>query len=131
MDHSTIKKAYSDAPVWRAGILLAAILLICLALVPGFWWFTILVGIILGGVLRRRRIALLFSLLAGGAGWGGCLLYQARALPIWSTASLAAEMSGLDKIAGGIILAMPVLLGMLLCICGAWFALATRSLLHR
>jgi hypothetical protein len=131
MDHSTVKKAYLDIPVWQTAILLAAVLLICLALVPGLWWFTILVGIVLGGVLRRGRVALLFALLAGGAGWGACLLIQARTLPLASTASLVAEVSGLGGTAGWVVLALPVLLGMLLCLCGAWLALAIRSLLRK
>lgn len=94
----------------------------------GLWWMTMLVGSMLGLILRDWK-AFAASLLSGGLSWGLPLALQAVTLPIGRTASVVASITSLGD--GTVILVATILLGVLLCVAGAWLGVALRSFLPK
>lgn len=126
MDTSAIKRTGNNS-LLLYGIL--GIILIFSTNYLGFWWFTILIGIIAGIVVRRGWVAFILSLLIGGLGWGIELIYQTFFLPVTRTASLIASIIGLSNSDGWIVIVATILLGILFCECGTWFGSALKSLI--
>jgi hypothetical protein len=128
MDNSTIKKSRYGDWIRALVFVIPGIVLLWVTNVLGFWWFTLLLGIVCGVFIRRGKIALVLSLLVGGLAWGGGLFYQSFSLPVVHTASLVAELAGFDATDGWVVLSSTVLLGVLLCESGTYLSLALRSL---
>ncbi len=125
MDNSAIKRVrYS----YLLCIVALGVLLIWCANYFGFWWFTILIGIVIGILIQRGQLALLISLLTGGLGWVTGLIYESFFVPVTRTASLVAEIMGIGNANGWVVITITIVLGILLSGCGAWFSFALKSL---
>lgn len=119
---------YSDFSLYGA-LCILGIILISFTGYFGFWWFTILIGFSVGILIQSGWAAFILSLLIGMGGWGGTLLYQLSFLPVIRIAALIAEIIGISGSDGWIMIGVTILLGVLLCACGAWFGFALRSLI--
>jgi hypothetical protein len=85
----------------------------------GLWWVTFIMGCLLG-LLPRRKDAFGAAALIGGLGWGLPLLLQALHAPVGQVAATVAILVGLGSTGGPLVILLTVLLGMVLCVVGAW-----------
>lgn len=92
----------------------------------GLWWFTLVVGILLGCLLPIKRIVFVLALIAGLCGWGIPLLLQSLQFPLGKLATIVASLSGIGGSRGWLIFVATILLGVLLCSSGAWVGSALR-----
>lgn len=110
--------------------LLLGALLALTGVLLGVWWAPFVVGLALGAVVPRARIAL-----AGGAGvgllaWLVPLAVAHERYGIGPTARSLAAIMGFDHQAA-VPVALTLLVGTLLGLTGAWLASAVRSLTAR
>jgi hypothetical protein len=97
-------------------------------LLIGAWWLTFAVGLAIGAVIGRARVAIPGGALAGLAAWGaGLAILQLYYGLGPSSSSLAAVMGFAGQSA--IPLVLTCLVGLLLGLTGAWLASALRGLL--
>jgi len=94
----------------------------------GAWYLTLVVGMFLGFLFARVRVALLATLLAGLTGWGGPLLWQSFTNPIGPAAAMTAGVMGLGSTHGYMVLVLTILIGVLLSLSGGWLGHSIRSL---
>ena len=95
--------------------------------VHGSWWITPLVGFVMGLFLIGAW-TIVAAALAGLLGWGLELAWQAITLPIGRAASVTAGIMGFGTRQGYVVIVVTLLLGLLLCLCGAWLGAALRRL---
>ena len=110
-------------------LLLAALLALAGAML-GLWWAPFVVGLALGAITQRARIAVPAGAAIGLFAWFTPLAVAQERYGLGATAqSLAAIMSFAHLAAVPVILTLVV--GTLLGLTGAWLASATRSLFLR
>lgn len=95
----------------------------------GVWWITPLAGLVIGLALRGAWVIVGAAFLVGLLGWGLELAWLAISLPIGRAASVVAGIMGFGTGQGGVVIAVTLLLGVLLCLGGAWIGAALRRLL--
>jgi hypothetical protein len=93
----------------------------------GYWWVTPLVGVAIGAILPWPRLAVAVSGLAGLAAWAVPLLWLAVRAPVGQTAAVVAAIMGLAGVGPIGPLAITLVVGILLCVSGAWVGLAARK----
>jgi hypothetical protein len=93
----------------------------------GLWWATLVLGCLVG-LLVRGKDAFGAAILIGGLGWGLPLLVQALHAAVGQVAATVAILVGLGSSGGPLILLLTILLGVLLCMVGTWLGVALRSL---
>lgn len=94
----------------------------------GAWWLTFVVGLVLGAIIGRGRVAIPAGALAGVVAWGiGLAILQVYFGLGPSARGLAAIMGFTGQPAIPLILTCVV--GLLLGLTGAWLASALRGLL--
>ncbi len=94
----------------------------------GLWWITVLAGLAIGLIVPRGRGAFGASALAGLLGWALPLAVAAVGLPIGRAASVVAGIMGFGTANGALVIVLTLLLGLLLCLSGAWIGVALRRL---
>jgi small-conductance mechanosensitive channel len=99
-----------------------------LALQIGWWWLTLIVGLLIGVLLRPASIGFLASLCAGGFGWGLPLAVLALNAPVKSTAHAVESVVGLSSTGGRLIIVLTIVLGCILSVIGTWVGVAGRQL---
>ena len=109
--------------------IIIATALIWLGQLFGFWWGTVIVGLVLGFTVKPARLALLLAMLGGGLGWGLPLLYHSFYLAIGRTAAVVASIVGIGSTNGWVVIALTILLDVLLCLSAAWVGIALRQVL--
>jgi hypothetical protein len=97
------------------------------AVALGYWWVTPLVGVAIGAILPWPRLAAGVSGAAGLAAWGVPLLWLAVRAPVGRTAAVVAAIMGLAGIGAIGPVVLTLLVGVLLCVSGAWVGLAARK----
>jgi hypothetical protein len=85
----------------------------------GLWWVTFILGLLVG-LLLRGMDAFGAAVLIGGLGWGLPLLLQALHAPVGQVAATVAILVGLGSAGGPLVILLTILLGVLLCVVGAW-----------
>lgn len=108
---------------------LVGIIIIIIANGFGLWWMPALVGCALGVALVGWR-AVLAAWLAGLAGWGLDLLWQALHEDIGGAAAVVAGILGLGTGNGAIVLIAALVLASLLSLAGVWVGTALRRMVH-
>lgn len=93
----------------------------------GFWWATLVLGLLVG-LLLRGKDAFGAAALIGGLGWNLPLLLQALHAPVGQVAATVAILIGLGSSGGLLVILLTVLLGVLLCVVGTWLGVALRGL---
>lgn len=110
---------------WLAAILIGAVV-IALANHRGWWWLTVLIGVLVGLGLRGARMTISVALLAALLGWGGDLALQARSVDIVGAAGVVAAILGLSRGAGAVVIGVALLFAALLALGGVWLGAAFR-----
>ena len=111
------------------GVVLVGTVLIWLGLDLGFWWLTLVIGLVLGFMIVPGRLALGLALLSGGLSWGLLLLYRASYLPIGTDAGVVASIIHIGSGNGWVLIMLTILLGVLLCLSATWTGIALRQVL--
>jgi hypothetical protein len=93
----------------------------------GLWWATLILGFLVGLLLRGMDV-FGAAVLIGGLGWGLPLLLQALHAPVGQVAATVAILVGLGRSGGPLVILLTILLGVLLCVVGTWLGVALRSL---
>ena len=93
----------------------------------GAWWAPFLAGIGAGVFVVNGWRAVFAGAVAGLVAWGGPLAYLQLELGLGRTAVSLAAIMGFTG-AATIPVALTLLVGILLGLCGAWFGAAARSL---
>ncbi|MDQ2886379.1 MAG: hypothetical protein M3Y39_09855 [Chloroflexota bacterium] len=101
--------------------------LVWLCNIFGLWWVAIVVGFLIGLLLRGKN-AFAAAVLIGGLGWGLPLLMQSLRAPVGQVAATVAILVGLGSSGGPLVILLTVLLGVLLCVVGTWLGVALRIL---
>lgn len=107
--------------------LLGAVLIV-LAHVSGLWWVAVAVGVVIGLVVRGAVGVVVTALAAGIVGWGAPLAWLAATQPVVSVASVMAGILGVGTSNSGLVIILTIVLGGVLCLCGAWVGSALRQL---
>ena len=110
--------------------LLLAALLALAGVLLGLWWAPFVIGLLLGAITQRARIAIPAGAAIGLAGWLLPLAVAQEQYGLGPTAESLAAIMKLDHQAVFPI-ALTLLVGTLLGLGGAWLASAARSLLLR
>jgi len=113
----------------RVGAVLVGTAFIWLGLDLGFWWLTLVIGLVFGFMIVPGRLALGLALLSGGLSWGLPLLYHASYLAIGTDAGVVASIIHIGSGNGWVIIMLTILLGVLLCLSAAWTGIALRQVL--
>lgn len=101
-----------------------------LALLAGWWWITLAIGLLIGIFLRPAGAGLLTSLCVGALGWGLPLAVLALNAPVTKVASAVESAVGLSATGGVAILVLTVVLGCILSLAGAWVGIAGRRMVR-
>lgn len=96
----------------------------------GYWWVTPLVGLAIGAIVPWPRLSLATAALAGLVAWGGPIAWQATHMPVARTAEVVAAIMGLAGLGAVGPIAITLLVGVLLCLSGAWVGSAGRELVE-
>ncbi len=102
-----------------SGLVVSGIALVWLCNAFGLWWATFILGVLVGLHLHGKD-AFGAAALIGGLGWGLPLLLQALHAPVGQVAATVAILVGLGNTGGPLIVLVTILLGVLLCVVGAW-----------
>ncbi len=94
----------------------------------GYWWLAPLAGLALGAILPWSRLGLATGALVGLMAWGAPLWWLAAHAPVGRTAEVVAAIIGLAGLGATGPIAITLLLGVLLCLSGAWVGAAARKL---
>jgi len=108
-------------------IVVASVVINWLALLAGWWWVTVLTGLLIGLFFRPAGGGFLASLLAGGLGWGLPLALLALSAPVKSLASTVESVVGYSSTDGVVIIVLTIVLGGVLSIVGTWVGVAGRQ----
>lgn len=93
----------------------------------GLWWVTLLVGFVIGLLVRGAVPSVIAAALAGVLGWGLALAWQSLFVPINSAASVVAGiMFGTTN--GALTIILTLVLALLLSLTGTWAGAALRRL---
>jgi hypothetical protein len=95
----------------------------------GFWWITVLVGLLIGFFLRRSWLRTEIIFLAAVGGWGLDLLWQARSTNIAGAASVVAAIFGLGATNGYLVIVLTLAFAWILCLVGSWVGVAARQMI--
>lgn len=96
----------------------------------GWWPITVLVGVFFALLFARKGKAISLSLLAGIIGWGLELVIMGLTHAVLPLAKLIGGILGVSGGAGAIIgILLPLIVGGLLALCGAWIASSIRGVL--
>lgn len=109
-------------------ISVTGLVLTWLGVQSGWWWLTPIAGLLIGLLLRPARLALLIALVVGALGWGLPLAILALTAPIGPIAAAVEAVVALPPSGGAIIIALTVVFGGVLCLVGAWVAIAGKRL---
>jgi hypothetical protein len=109
------------------GVILLATLLALAGVLLGVWWAPFVVGLALGAVSRRARIALPAGACVGLLAWLIPLAVAHERYGLGRTAQSLAAIMGFDHQAA-VPVVLTLLVGTLLGLTGAWLAAAIRSL---
>ncbi len=104
------------------GPVVIGIALVWLCNAFGLWWATFILGLLVGLLLRGMN-AFGAAALIGGLGWGLPLLLQALHAPVGQVAATVAILVGLGSSGGPLVILLTILLGVLLCVVGAWLGI--------
>ncbi|QQE77501.1 hypothetical protein [Alicyclobacillus sp. SO9] len=107
-------------------LLVAAIAVVWLGNQFGQWYFTFVVGLVIGLWGRPGFSTWLGSWAVGVIGWGLPLALRAVHEPVIKTADVVAGIAGLGN-SGMVVLGVTILLGFLLATVGVWLGAALRS----
>jgi hypothetical protein len=114
---ATLSLALASVLIWGANLL-------------GWWPITVLVGVLFAILFARKGKAIGLSLLAGVIGWGLELVILGVT---HSVLPLAKTLGGILGLAGGagttVAILLPLIVGALLALSGAWIAGSIRSVL--
>jgi hypothetical protein len=115
------------AAVRLYGSVLLATLLALAGVLLGVWWAPFVVGLALGAVVRRARVAIPAGAAIGLLAWLIPLAVTHERYGLGPTAQSLAAIMGFDHQAG-VPVVLTLLVGTLLGLTGAWLACAIRSL---
>ncbi len=118
-----------SSPYITLALTVLGVAVVWIANLAGLWWVTSLAGLAIGLVVQRGRVAFGLAALAGLLGWAAPLAIASVGLPIGQAASVVAGIMGFGTANGYLVVAVTVLLGLLLCLSGAWVGVALRRLL--
>lgn len=112
-----------------AGAMAGAVLLVTLSAGAGLWWVALPVGACLG-LFLRGALSAVAPLLAGLLGWGLPLARQAAAgAPVGRTGEVIGGILGAPgPLRALVAVAFTILLGVLLCMSGAWAGASFRRI---
>lgn len=99
-----------------------------LSLSVGWWWFTPVIGLLLGLFLRPAGVSFLSSICVGGLGWGLPLAVLALNAPVKSVANAVESVVGLLSTGGVAVIVLTILLGCVLSVIGTWVGVVGRSM---
>lgn len=98
---------------------IAGIIAILVSNAFGLWWITMIVGFVIGLLVRGAVASLPAAALAAVLGWGLALAWQALFVPISSVATVVAGiMFGATN--GALTIILTLILALLLSLAGAW-----------
>jgi hypothetical protein len=97
--------------------------------VDGLWWVPLLVGFVIGIILRGGRVIVAAAGLAAILGWALPLAWQALYSPVGTVATVVAGILGLGTANGSIVIVVTFALALLLGLAGAWVGAALRRLI--
>jgi hypothetical protein len=112
------------------GTLLLAALVALAGVLLGLWWAPFVVGLALGAIAPRARIALSTGAAIGLGAWFVPLAVAHERYGVGATARSLAAIMGFDHQAA-VPVGLTLLVGTLLGLTGAWLASAIRSLTAR
>lgn len=112
------------------GTLLFAALVALAGVLLGFWWTPFVVGLAIGAVVPRARVALAGGAAIGLLAWLVPLAVAHERYGLGPTATSLAAIMGFDHQAV-VPVVLTLLVGTLLGLTGAWLASAIRSLTAR
>ncbi len=95
----------------------------------GLWWAPLLVGFVIGIILRGGQAIVATTGLAAILGWALPLAWQALQSPIGTVATVVAGILGLGATSGPIVIVVTLVLALLLGLAGAWVGAALRRLI--
>jgi hypothetical protein len=107
-------------------LLVAAVAVIWLGNEFGQWYFTFVVGLVIGLWGRPGFLTWVGSWAVGVIGWGLPLALQAIRAPVLKTANVVAGIAGLGN-NGTVVVIVTVLIGLLLATIGVWLGTALRA----
>jgi hypothetical protein len=102
-----------------------------LALLVGWWWLTLFIGLTIGWMLRPALVDLCPSVSVGRLGWGLPLGVLALQAPVSSTANALESVSGLPPTGGTLVIVLTLLSGCILSVVGARAGVARAQLPRR
>lgn len=107
--------------------ILVALIFALIGVLLGAWWAPFLVGIALGLVIPRARVAIPFGALLGLVAWLLPLAAIQIRYGLWPTASALGAIMGFDH-QGAVPIILTLLVGTLLGLAGAWLGSSARAL---
>ena len=94
----------------------------------GLWWGAVLVGLVIGLLLRGTGVTLGAATVAGAGGWGLDLFWQSFHTNIGGAASVVAGIVGFGVADGFLVILVTCIFGWLLSLAGAWVGAALRRI---
>lgn len=98
-----------------------------LALLAGWWWITVGVGLLVGLFLRPASLSLWAAFWIGGLSWSLPLLILAIHAPVVRVADVVESIVGISDTGGILILVLTVVLGCVLSLGGTWVGITGRK----
>jgi hypothetical protein len=93
----------------------------------GWWWMTLVAGLVAGLLLKGRGLAA-FCVVVPVAAWGGDLLRQWMAHDLTRIARVTAGLAGLGDHSAWLVYLGTVVYAVLLCVAGGWLSSSVVSL---
>lgn len=94
----------------------------------GWWWVQLLIGVVIALLVRWSSPAIPIALVAGATGYALALYVGTEGAAVAQIARVAASLAGFGNDAGLVVLLTTVVYGGLLCLGGAWVAVAGAPL---
>lgn len=109
--------------------LVVATALVWVAVANGWWWATLVVGLVVGLTTRRRLACWTIGVGAGALGWGLPLLWMSFFSPLGAASTDLSSLMGYSF--SPLAVVVTVLVGTVLAVCGTWLGRVVRSFTPR
>lgn len=94
----------------------------------GLWWVTMLIGFLIGLLVRGALPGVIVAGLPAVLGWGLPLAWQALSVPIGRAADVVGGILGFGAGSGGATIIATLILALVLSLSGLWLGAALRRL---